>query len=526
MHGQTGPARGLRFVLLTLTAAATLSAFSTDPADARYRRYHRHHAATAVQSAKYAAVVVDANSGKELHAVNADALRYPASLTKVMTLYLLFEQLEAGKIKLDTQMKVSEHASDQSPTRIGLDEGELLRVEDAIKALITRSANDAAVVIAETIGGDEASFARMMTRKAHALGMSRTIYRNASGLPDDEQVTTARDQALLGRAIQDRFPQYYKYFQTRSFSYQGQFMGNHNRLLGYVNGVDGIKTGYTNASGFNLVTSVHRGKHFLVAVVLGGTTAGLRDAKMRQLIEQYVGNTATVRTAARIVEAPETRVAAAEPRASARAQVAEAPLQVAPPQAHRASEASSLVASAAPMQPTKVKTITVKAGSITNSILVPLVSSAPQATVAPPQLARTEIVPPPPGSRDGVLGQLVVPANAAEQQAPATYEVASVGSTPVTLPPAPVAAHAAAARGAWIIQIGAFPEEEKAKERLREAQTVGKTVVGNASAFTEKVMKGKTELYRARFAGFDQNAAEAACKLFKRNEIACMAMKN
>src|ERR1700743_3072227 len=154
-------------------------------------------------------------------------------------------------------MPVSAHAADQDPTKLGLRAGQTLRVEDAIKGMVTRSANDAAVVVGEFLGGNEDDFGRMMTRKARALGMSRTVYRNASGLPDDEQVTTARDQALLGRAIQDRFPEYYKYFQTRAFTFQGQFMGNHNRLLGYVNGVDGIKTGYTNASGFNLVTSVH-----------------------------------------------------------------------------------------------------------------------------------------------------------------------------------------------------------------------------------------------------------------------------
>ena len=513
MLGQTGPARGLRFVLLTLTAAATVSALTSDPAEARYRRYYRHYAAA--QTSNYAAIVIDANSGKELHAVNADAERHPASLTKIMTLYLLFEQLESGKIKLDTEMRVSSKASDQSPTRIGLDEGEMLKVEDAIKALVTRSANDAAVVIAETIGGDEETFARMMTRKARALGMSRTVYVNASGLPADEQITTARDQALLGRAIQDRFPQYYKYFSTRSFSYQGQFMPNHNRLLGYVNGVDGIKTGYTNASGFNLVTSVHRGNHFLVAVVLGGATAGQRDAKMRQLVEQYIGNGATIRTAAKITETHGVRVASAEDRPQIQ------------PQAQPRVQAEAVVNSQQPLQPTRVKTITVKAGSVTNSMLVPLVASAPQATVAPSQFAavpprqeESGALPSPPGSHPGVLGTLTPQGDADEAPAapPATYNVASASSTPVPPP--------AVARGAWIIQIGAFPEEEKAKERLREAQSVAKNAVGKASGFTEKVKKGKTELYRARFAGFDQNAAEAACKLLKRNDIACMAMKN
>jgi D-alanyl-D-alanine carboxypeptidase len=514
MHGQTGPARGLRFAILTLIATVACSALASEPAEARYRRYYRHYSAPTYTS-NYAAIVIDANSGKELHAASADSLRHPASLTKIMTLYMLFEQLEAGKLKLDTQMKVSAKASDQSPTRIGLDEGELLKVEDAIKALVTRSANDAAVVIAEAIGGDEETFAKLMTRKAHALGMSRTVYVNASGLPADDQLTTARDQALLGRAIQDRFPQYYKYFSTRSFTYQGQFMGNHNRLLGNVDGVDGIKTGYTNASGFNLVTSVHRGNRSLVAVVLGGATAGLRDAKMRQLVEQYIGNVATVRTAAKIVETPEIRVASIEPKpqvqpqAQPRPQPAEAPVVV----------ASQTVGSPQQIQPLRVKTITVRAGAVTSSVLVPQLTAAPQATVAPAQFAaieRNEALPPP-GARPGILGTLVTPANAAEAPQ-ATYEVASESSRPVAPP--------AIARGAWIIQVGAFPEEEKAKERLREAKTLGKTLLGNANPFTEKVVKGRQELYRARFAGFDQDAAEAACNYLKRNDIVCVAMKN
>jgi len=514
MHGQTGPARGLRFAIFTLTATLACSVLASDPADARWRRYYRYHAAPAYQ-ANYAAIVVDANSGKELHAANADSQRHPASLTKIMTLYMLFEQLEAGKLRLDTELKVSSKASDQSPTRIGLDEGELLRVEDAIKALVTRSANDAAVVIAEAIGGDEETFARMMTRKARALGMSRTVYRNASGLPDDDQVTTARDQALLGRAIQDRFPQYYKYFSTRSFTYQGQFMGNHNRLLGYVNGVDGIKTGYTRASGFNLVTSVHRGNRYLVAVVLGGASAGLRDAKMRQLVEQHIGDVATVRTAAKIVETPETRVASVEPKAQIQTQA-----QPRPPQADTPIVvAAQAPASAQPIQPMRVKTISVKAGAVTSSVLVPF-TSAPQATVAPAEFGvvepRNEALPPP--SRPGILGTLVVTSANAAEAPQATYDVASEKSTPVAPP--------AIARGAWIIQVGAFPEEEKAKERIREAQTLGKSVLANANPFTEKVVKGRQELYRARFAGFNQDGAEAACKLFKRNDIACMAMKN
>ena len=253
-------------------------------------------------SPQFSSIIVDGNSGAVLSSNNPDGIRRPASLTKIMTLYLLFERLDAGKMKLDTEMEVSEHASDQAPTKLGLKPGQTLKVEDAIKGLVTRSANDAAVVIAEAIAGDEDEFAKLMTRKARALGMSKTTYRNASGLPNDEQLTTARDQATLGRAIQDRYPRYYRYFATTVFNYRGQSIRNHNRLLGNVEGVDGIKTGYTRASGFNLVSSMRRGNRHLVGVVLGGRSGGSRDATMRNLLAENLEKGATKRTVAAITE--------------------------------------------------------------------------------------------------------------------------------------------------------------------------------------------------------------------------------
>ena len=236
----------------------------------------------------YSAIVIDDNSGQVLHDDHADEPRHPASLTKIMTLYLLFEQLEAGTLKLDTPLRVSAFASLQPPTKLGLKPNQTVTVEDAIKALVTESANDAAVVVSEAIAGSEVEFAKVMTKKAKALGMMSTTYVNASGLPADEQITTARDQALLGRAIQEHFPGYYHYFATPSFRYHGLEMQNHNALLGQVEGVDGVKTGYTEASGYNLVASVHRKEKHLVAVVLGGTSKGMRNARMRELITRYI----------------------------------------------------------------------------------------------------------------------------------------------------------------------------------------------------------------------------------------------
>jgi D-alanyl-D-alanine carboxypeptidase len=291
--------------LITITSAVL---FTSDSADARGHRRHRSHDARHHQAARetynpaYSSIIVDGNSGTTLAANNPDASRHPASLTKIMTLYLLFERLETGKMKLDSEMGVSSRASEQAPTKLGLRPGQTIRVEDAIKGLVTRSANDAAVVIAEAIAGDEHDFARLMTRKARALGMTRTVYRNASGLPDDEQVTTARDQSTLGRAIQDRFPSYYRYFSTVAFNYHGHSIRNHNRLLGNVEGVDGIKTGYTRASGFNLVTSMRRGNRHLVGVVLGGRSGGSRDAAMRNLLAENLEKASTKRTVAAIIE--------------------------------------------------------------------------------------------------------------------------------------------------------------------------------------------------------------------------------
>ncbi|MFC4171099.1 serine hydrolase [Microvirga sp. GCM10011540] len=244
--------------------------------------------AQGLANSRYAAIVWDITSGKVLYSDAADERRYPASLTKMMTLYVLFEDLERGRVKLNTPLKVSAHAAGQVPTKLGLRAGRTIAVEHAIKALVTRSANDAAVVIAENLAGSEKAFAERMTRTAHELGMANTQFRNASGLPDPGQVTTARDMMILGAALQVRFPRYYAYFKTRSFTYQGRTYRSHNRLVGKIKGVDGIKTGYIRASGFNLVTSARRGGRKVVAVVLGGRTAKSRDQHMASLISRYL----------------------------------------------------------------------------------------------------------------------------------------------------------------------------------------------------------------------------------------------
>jgi D-alanyl-D-alanine carboxypeptidase len=435
--------------LITFTTAILISSESAEARRYRQRHHVRHHQVDRDSySPQFSSIIVDGNSGAVLTSNNPDGLRHPASLTKIMTLYLLFERLEAGKMKLDTEMQVSEHASEQAPTKLGLRPGQSIKVEDAIKGLVTRSANDAAVVIAEAIGGDEDDFARMMTRKARALGMSKTVYRNASGLPNDEQVTTARDQATLGRAIQDRFPRYYRYFSTTVFNYRGQSIRNHNRLLGSVEGIDGIKTGYTRASGFNLVSSIHRGNRHLVGVVMGGRSGGSRDAIMRSLLAENLQKAASVRTAAAITEknvadgntdvaeadtpsrgneqpaqvassataSAEPAVAAltpAAPRPAAKASLMAAAAAALPPPPAKVEPAAKsepksepapltngviqsqpmaiIPGSAEPMKPVKVKTVQVKAGGTKLASAAPSQPAPPITNAIParPEVAET-----------------------------------------------------------------------------------------------------------------------------------------
>jgi D-alanyl-D-alanine carboxypeptidase len=557
-----GVARGLRLSMFGAVAVVTVLAIATEPADARRHRRSGGHASHSTSrdnySPPYSAIVVDANSGKTLHEASADSLRHPASLTKIMTLYLLFERLESGKMKLNSAMPVSDHASVQAPTKLGLRPGQNLEVEDAIRGLVTKSANDAAVVVAEAIAGNEDDFAALMTSKARALGMTRTTYRNASGLPNDEQVTTARDQALLGRAIQERFPRYYRYFSTPSFTYRGESMRNHNRLLGRVEGVDGIKTGYTRASGFNLVTSVKRDNRHIVAVVLGGSSAGSRDARMRDLIASYVADASNRRTATQVAEA----AAPVEPRVPARpAQVAAAggayalasassmptPAAAAPVQSGFmvASKPQVAAGSSEPLKPIAVKTIKVKLAGVEAAALAP---SAPMiavpeetgSTALAPKAAATQPAPsapptpavqpwPTPNKEPLKAAAWPSPAAApAPEPAPAakTQVVAKTEPAVKTAKAEPAPARKAQTHSGWIIQIGAFETASEAKQRLDAAQSKAKSVLARADAFTEPVTKGDKTFYRARFAGLEKSQAEATCKQLKRNDISCMTLKN
>lgn len=475
---------------------------------ALFRRHGRRHGAEArpgasAETPAFAAIVVDANSGRTLYARNPDELRHPASVTKVMTLYLLFEQLERGRFRLDSPLEISPHAAAQAPSKLGLAPGQTIDVENAIKAVVTKSANDIAAAIAENIAGDEERFAEMMTRKAHALGMSRTHYANASGLPDSEQITTARDLTILGRAVQERFPAYYRYFSTPVFFYHGQAHRNHNHLLGRIDGIDGIKTGYTRASGFNLLTSVRRGGRRIVAVVMGGPTAAARDRTMARLIADYVPEGSPLRTAPAIAEdSPAEAVASAEgdEQEAAPAAPAVAPAVPAPPQP-QAKERGE-----------KIRPAFVPGGQMR--------AEAPMAPQAPHGQVRS--------SADGSTSH--AGARGARDSAPVTPSAVQRG---VGLDHASGRSDTAEsvkvqfgrpARAGWMIQIGAAEDAGKAEELLARARARG--VPATAKAFTEKIQKGGETLWRARFAGLEEKSAESTCRALKRSGFSCFATRN
>ncbi|MCO5146756.1 MAG: D-alanyl-D-alanine carboxypeptidase [Aquamicrobium sp.] len=281
MHAfRAAPALLLRRLAAFLLLVGLLSACTTQAV--------MEPAVTPLISDKYAAIVVDARSGRVLYERASNAPRYPASLTKMMTLYLLFEALDEGRVRLDEEIPVSAFAASRPPSKMGIKRGGSIDARSAVLALAVRSANDVAVAVAERLAGSEEAFARSMTLKARQLGMTGTVFRNASGLPDDGQRTTARDMAVLAMALRNRFPHHYHYFANREFAFGGKIVRGHNSLLGRIPGVDGLKTGYIRASGFNLATSAGRGGRRVVAVVMGGESARARDEHMVSLIETYL----------------------------------------------------------------------------------------------------------------------------------------------------------------------------------------------------------------------------------------------
>ena len=581
---QSATRRFYRRTLLTcLGLAFVTTAIGPAPAFAHHRHAHRGrimmahrvfgqvrpaHVRPGSYTPAFSVYAVDGNSGRALYGRDENALRHPASITKVMTLYLLFEQLEKGRLSLDSRMEVSAHAASQAPTKLGLRPGSTIRVEDAIKSIVTKSANDMAVTVAETIGGDERTFAAMMTRKAHSLGMSRSNFVNASGLPDEMQLTTAHDLVILGRAIHDHYPRYFRFFSTPSFTYAGQFMPNHNHLMEQVEGMDGIKTGYTRMSGFNLLSSVSRDGHWLVSVVLGGKTRLGRDRIMADLIASEIDKCATTRTAPMIAENPDLEhVAEAIPVIQHEGDAAppvEGVDDEAAEQKQPAIEADQLRPAQGPAtsseeaaegeEPIQAPSTPTKPTLAKPTLAKPLPAKLLPAKVAVietkrPRPAFVSNIPRPPerdmtatgsinrrearldGSTSRYTGAATATPASKRGKREAAQEKAheKVEAKPIRVasldPDIGATGRPTNAHG-WMIQIGATDTIAKANDLINRAKGEDRRFLANARPFTEKVQKGKETLYRARFTGLEADAAGSACKTLKRAGFSCFATKN
>jgi D-alanyl-D-alanine carboxypeptidase len=523
--------------------------------------------APAVAEAKalraYAGIVVDAKTGKVLYESNADATRYPASVSKVMTLYILFQELAAGHIKLSDKMPVSKWAASAQPTKLGLRAGSTITVDNAIKSIVTISANDMARVIAEYIGGSESGFGKRMTATARALGMSHTTYVNASGLPDGRQVTTVRDQAILGAAIFEHYPQYYKYFQVTSFKYGKRVYRGHDNLLGH-NGVDGLKTGYTGAAGYNLLTAARKDGRHIVVVGFGFASGGKRDAKVRDLVDTYLPKARSgdyldvamipkpgrkgsplpddgIRVASADVAVPlpmpapafrlgDTEDAPADPQsgigdvdtdlavASIAPEPIERPVDVGMPPALAAVDKATGTTTIS-----KRKRLDQVVGAFTDTYSLgaapaPLGQTRPSAPLIPPVGIDDDGQPVDLMTSGSISSEaaLAPPTDAAPQ----SLGIAQVADI------APQQAMPAKLPQGWIVQIGASQTQDGANGLIDGAS--GK--VGSLTkfqSFVERFEKDGQTYFRARFGGFSgQSAANDMCKQLKQAKMSCLAMQS
>lgn len=470
--------------VLVLAALLTVGIAAAPPAEARTHK-SKAAKANAKKASSYkigtGAIVIDEKTGEVLYARNADKKLYPASMTKVMTLYLTFQALDDGTLSLDTKLPVSRYAATRAPSKLGLTAGSSISVEDAVLGLVTRSANDAATVLAEAIGGTEGDFGYLMTAKARELGMRNTIYRNASGLPNKEQMSTPRDQALLGIAIHRDFPKYYAYFGTRSFTYKGVTHTSHNRFVLNYKGADGIKTGFIGLSGFNLLAAAQRDDTRLVGVVFGGSTASSRDRYMGEIMDASFararGDDLPGVEYVKDDEPSGTSVAAAKPEPTVmRVKVAGFPDDTAP-----------------------------KASTVTMTTLNDQLTGQDSAIAMPASLAAPAPLP-----------------QQAEDMPVRTVEVSTRTVASAALETGESDANAASPPSGWAVQVGAFSKREAAREFAQK-------VVGKLSDALDHVTAsvsaagGKKTLYRSRLVGFNSRTeAQDACAVLKRGKVSCI----
>jgi D-alanyl-D-alanine carboxypeptidase len=494
-------------------------------------------------AAKYASIVIEADSGKVLQETSADARIYPASLTKMMTLYLLFERLDSGELTLKSKLRVSKRAAKQPATNLSLKAGANITVDLAIRALIVRSANDVATVVAEAIGGTESEFARLMTKKARKLGMKTTVFKNASGLPHGSQVSTARELAMLSLALVQHFPHYYHYFSVGKFAYNGRTYYGHNRLMARYAGADGLKTGYIRASGYNLATSAVRDGRRLIGVVVGGKSAGSRDRQMAALLDRGFG-------IAPGKEAPAIMVAEAKPASKTSGKKGSSAIAlmlppVKPPLSLSATQVATLVQSV-PVPAKAPDKAVAKAAARTIVLAMPIlvkpshgdaatatavaeispaagaaaqpqpiqVALAAEAAVAPAALsdAATDIDP---------LAAVLEATIGIKSAAAAEPVVETAALEPATPAPAPLGR---SAPSAWTVQVGAFSRFAAANAAVTEASRAVPKLLGSAQYRIEEAAKGDQTIYRAQFVGLEEDAAKSACKNLKAQDLACIVL--
>lgn len=558
----------LRALIGLIGVAVVALSVAASPAEAA-RKKRRHVGGG--YAPPYAAMVVDAKTGRTLHAVNEDAPRIPASITKVMTLYLLFEQLERGRFTMNSELTVSAHAARQAPSKIGFAPGETIEVRDAILAIVTKSANDVAMAIAENVAGSEDEFARMMTAKARSIGMRNSAFYNPHGLPHSPpNITTARDLTILARAIQERFPKYYPMFSTRVFNYAGGAYRNHNKLLGRVEGVDGIKTGYTNLSGFNLMTSAKSEGRHIVSVVLGGRSGSSRDRIMADLVLASLPKASTSgRASTMVAEADDEEIAPRKEEPARRAAPPQVVAEAAPlpiprpriqqeaqiPAAARAYTATTTTTPIAPPRPINVGAQPIQLSGL-RPVTATTTPSAMRWAIGAPAADGKIMRPPANVDVTSSIARVAEPEEKPAPQKVAEHKAQDIKTPeakvelrqpPATALAAPEKKHepattvlakaqdsrasdarpaAAAASGKWIIQLGATDNEGKAKDILARARSKAAGQLADASGFTEKVEKGGATLFRARFAGFeDPKDAQNACTKLKRDGFACFATR-
>jgi len=437
-----------------------------------------------------ASIVIDANTDTVISQENPDRLLHPASMSKLMTLYLAFEALESGHITLQRTFPVSAHAESMSPTKLNLVAGQTIRVEDLILSMVTLSANDSAVVLAEGLGGSEDRFAQLMTRKAHQLGMVNSNFRNSNGLPDPAQISTARDMAILCRALIHHFPQYYHYFSVREFTYNGIEHANHNHLMSRYEGMDGLKTGLTNASGFNLAASAVRNGRRLIGVVFGGVSAVQRDDYMADLLDEGFRQTSAVA----MTTAPPPPVPGHKPSelmaSGATASVATLPPTPVP--VDPAPRPIGQVAAAAPQPsappPEQAGQAGIKLNAQRPRTIAELTAATGQGDVEGPDDRKPAAKPQASGQR---MAMLVIPKSRQEK---------ATRTTPAT-------------DASWSIQVGAFATRQATEAAIKQAIKKVPTILKNAKVVVAALPQKHGTVYRGRLSGLEANDARKACHL-------------